>query len=108
MILDLGPKSIKVATDFVTGCETIVWNGPIGAFEIAPFDIGTNAIAQVVAERTEAGDMVSVAGGGDTMAALVNARTSDQFTFVSTAGGAFLEWLEGKTLPGIEALQITV
>ena len=108
IILDFGPESIIAATDFITGCETIVWNGPIGAFEIAPFDIGTNAIAEVVADRTMAGEILSVAGGGDTMAALVNAGTSDQFTHVSTAGGAFLEWLEGKALPGIEALQITI
>jgi phosphoglycerate kinase len=78
----------------------------MGAFEIAPFDTGTNAVAQAVAALTVAGDLLSIAGGGDTMAALANAGSSDQFTYISTAGGAFLEWLEGKTLPGVEALQI--
>ena len=106
MILDVGPHSITAVTDFITSCRTIVWNGPIGAFEIAPFDTGTNAVAQAVAALTVAGDLLSIAGGGDTMAALANAGSSDQFTYVSTAGGAFLEWLEGKTLPGVEALQI--
>jgi phosphoglycerate kinase len=106
MILDVGPHSITAVTDFITSCRTIVWNGPMGAFEIAPFDTGTNAVAQAVAARTVAGDLLSIAGGGDTMAALANAGSSDQFTYISTAGGAFLEWLEGKTLPGVEALQI--
>ena len=106
MILDVGPQSIAAVAAFITGCRTVVWNGPMGAFEISPFDTGTNAVAQAVAARTVAGELLSIAGGGDTMAALANAGTSDQFTYISTAGGAFLEWLEGKTLPGVEALQI--
>ena len=106
LILDVGPHSITAVTDFITSCRTIVWNGPMGAFEIAPFDTGTNALAQAVAALTVAGDLLSIAGGGDTMAALANAGSSDQFTYISTAGGAFLEWLEGKTLPGVKALQI--
>ncbi len=108
MILDFGPQSIVAVTEIIKACKTIVWNGPIGAFEIAPFDMGTNAIAQAVAARTVTGDILSVAGGGDTIAALVNAGSSDQFSYLSTGGGAFLEWLEGKTLPGVKALQITV
>ncbi len=106
MMLDVGPHSISTAINFIGGCKTVIWNGPMGAFEIAPFDTGTNAVARAVAARTVAGDLLSIAGGGDTMAALVNADSSDQFTYVSTAGGAFLEWLEGKTLPGVEALRI--
>ncbi len=106
MMLDVGPHSITTAIDFIAGCKTVVWNGPMGAFEIAPFDTGTNSVARAVAARTVAGDLLSIAGGGDTMAALANAESSDQFTYVSTAGGAFLEWLEGKSLPGVEALRI--
>ena len=106
MILDVGPQSIAAVTAFINGCRTVVWNGPMGAFETPPFDTGTNAVARAVAAQTVAGDLLSVAGGGDTMAALVNAGSNDQFTYISTAGGAFLEWLEGKTLPGVEALQI--
>ena len=105
MILDVGPESIAMVNDFIKGCETIVWNGPMGAFEIPPFDSGTNAVAAAVAAQTKAGKLLSVAGGGDTMAALANAGVSDQFSYVSTAGGAFLEWLEGKILPGVEALR---
>jgi phosphoglycerate kinase len=82
----------------------VVWNGPFGAFEIPPFDTATNKVAQFVAKRTIAGECLSVAGGGDTVSALKNAKAADDFSYVSTAGGAFLEWLEGKTLPGIAAL----
>ena len=106
MILDAGPKSIDAAIAFLASCTTVVWNGPMGAFEIPPFDTATNAIAKVVGMRSAGGSMMSVAGGGDTLAALANAGVSDQFSYVSTAGGAFLEWLEGKTLPGVEALRI--
>ena len=105
MILDVGPESIAAACALIARCSTIVWNGPMGAFEIAPFDTGTNKVAQSVAARTIDGELLSVAGGGDTMAALANAGVSSQFSYVSTAGGAFLEWLEGKTLPGVEALR---
>ena len=106
MILDAGPKSIDAAIAFLASCTTVVWNGPMGAFEIPPFDTATNAIAKAVGMRSAGGSMMSVAGGGDTLAALANAGVSDQFSYVSTAGGAFLEWLEGKTLPGVEALRI--
>ena len=105
MILDAGPQSVATATAFLRGCQTIVWNGPIGAFELKPFDAATNAVASVVASLTQDQQVMSVAGGGDTMAALANAGVNDHFTYVSTAGGAFLEWLEGKTLPGVDALQ---
>jgi len=104
MILDAGPQSVKAATDFFDQCSTIVWNGPMGAFEIPPFDTATTALARAVALRTQKDGVMSVAGGGDTMAALANAGVNDQFSYVSTAGGAFLEWLEGKRLPGVEAL----
>jgi phosphoglycerate kinase len=104
MILDAGPQSVKEATDFLDQCSTIVWNGPMGAFEIPPFDTATTALARAVALRTQKDGVMSVAGGGDTMAALANAGVNDQFSYVSTAGGAFLEWLEGKRLPGVEAL----
>lgn len=106
MILDAGPKSIDTAIAFLASCSTVVWNGPMGAFEISPFDTATNAIAKAVAMRSAEGPMMSVAGGGDTLAALANAGVSDQFNYISTAGGAFLEWLEGKTLPGVEALRM--
>ena len=106
MILDAGPKSIDSAIAFLASCSTVVWNGPMGAFEISPFDTATNAIARAVGIRSAGGGMMSVAGGGDTLAALANAGASDQFSYISTAGGAFLEWLEGKTLPGVEALRI--
>jgi phosphoglycerate kinase len=106
MMLDAGPKSIDSAIAFLASCSTVVWNGPMGAFEIPPFDTATNAIAKAVGMRSAGGSMMSVAGGGDTLAALANAGVSDQFSYVSTAGGAFLEWLEGKTLPGVEALRI--
>jgi len=105
MILDVGPSSIERITGAIDDASTVVWNGPLGAFEIAPFDAGTVAVARHVAARTKAGKLVSVAGGGDTVAALAHAGVKDDFTYVSTAGGAFLEWMEGKPLPGVEALK---
>ena len=105
MILDIGPASIDDLKQRLSGCKTVVWNGPLGAFEISPFDLGTNAIARETARLTEAGQLLSVAGGGDTVAALANADAIDRFSYVSTAGGAFLEWLEGRALPGVAALQ---
>ena len=107
MILDVGPASIDDLKQRLTGCKTIVWNGPLGAFEISPFDMGTYAVALEAAKLTVDGSLLSVAGGGDTVAALANAGAVDAFSYVSTAGGAFLEWLEGRTLPGIAALQNT-
>ena len=104
MILDVGPKSIKIYAKQVAKCATLVWNGPLGAFEIKPFDNGTVALARTVAEQTSAKKLLSVAGGGDTVAALAAAGVEDKFSYVSTAGGAFLEWMEGKTLPGVAAL----
>ena len=104
MILDVGPQSVERIKAAVDDAATLVWNGPLGAFEYPPFDAGTVAIAQHVAARTKAGKLVSVAGGGDTVAALAHAGVKDKFTYVSTAGGAFLEWMEGKTLPGVAAL----
>jgi len=105
MILDVGSQSVERIEAAINDAATLVWNGPLGAFEIAPFDQGTVAAARHAAERTRAGKLVSVAGGGDTVAALNHAGVADAFTYVSTAGGAFLEWLEGKTLPGVEALR---
>ncbi|SPF79491.1 phosphoglycerate kinase [Pseudoprimorskyibacter insulae] len=105
MILDAGPASVAAFAAVLEECRTILWNGPLGAFELAPFAAATRGLAQVAARLTQTGQTVSVAGGGDTVAALNAARVTDQFTYVSTAGGAFLEWLEGKTLPGIAALQ---
>jgi phosphoglycerate kinase len=105
MILDIGPKTIELLPEQLQNAATIVWNGPFGAFELTPFDAGTTAVAKMVAERTAAGKLLSVAGGGDTVAALANAGVLDTFTYVSTAGGAFLEWLEGRTLPGVAALE---
>jgi phosphoglycerate kinase len=104
MALDVGPDSIKAFENRLLTTRTLVWNGPFGAFETAPFDKGTVAAAQRVAKLTREGTLLSVAGGGDTVAALAHAGVEDDFTYVSTAGGAFLEWLEGKTLPGVEAL----
>ncbi len=106
MILDVGPASVADVKARLGNCKTIVWNGPMGAFEIEPFDAGTNGAAQAAAELTKAGSLVSVAGGGDTVAALDHAGAKDDFTYISTAGGAFLEWLEGKELPGVEVLRI--
>ena len=104
MILDVGPKSVAYLTNVLAGCHTLLWNGPLGAFEIEPFGVGTFALAKAAATMTKAGALVSVAGGGDTVAALNMAGVTDDFTYVSTAGGAFLEWLEGRELPGITAL----
>jgi phosphoglycerate kinase len=104
MILDVGPQSLERIKGAIDEAATLVWNGPLGAFETVPFDAGTTEIARHVAARTRAGKLVSVAGGGDTVAALANAGVKDQFTYVSTAGGAFLEWMEGKVLPGVAAL----
>jgi phosphoglycerate kinase len=106
MILDVGPRSIDEFRRRLAGTRTLVWNGPFGAFETPPFDAGTVAAAKAVAEATRAGNLLSVAGGGDTVAALNHAGVADDFTYVSTAGGAFLEWLEGRELPGVAALQI--
>jgi len=106
MILDLGPLAVEMLADVLKTCATLVWNGPMGAFELEPFDAATIALARTAAALTEGGTLVSVAGGGDTVAALNHAGVADKFTFVSTAGGAFLEWMEGKTLPGVEALQM--
>jgi phosphoglycerate kinase len=105
MILDIGGQSIERIKAAIDEAATVVWNGPLGAFETKPFDAGTTAIAQHVAARTKAGKLVSVAGGGDTVSALANAGVKDDFTYVSTAGGAFLEWMEGKELPGVKALE---
>lgn len=105
MILDVGPRSVAEIGVILSTCRTLVWNGPLGAFEHAPFDAGTTAVAQEVARLVAAGSLDAVAGGGDTVAALAHAGVEDKLTYVSTAGGAFLEWLEGKTLPGVAALQ---
>ena len=105
MILDAGPETVAAITGIFGQCKTLVWNGPLGAFEIAPFDAATVAAAQQAAQLTEAGDLVSVAGGGDTVAALNKAGVGDRFSYISTAGGAFLEWMEGKQLPGVAALE---
>ena len=104
MILDAGPDSVAALAELFAQCHTLVWNGPLGAFELEPFDTATNAAARTAADLTQAGKLVSVAGGGDTVAALNKAGAADHFTYVSTAGGAFLEWMEGKTLPGVAAL----
>jgi phosphoglycerate kinase len=106
MILDIGRASIAHVIAALAASKTLVWNGPFGAFEMEPFDVGTNEVAEAAAELTEAGKLRSVAGGGDTVAALEHAGAADRFTYVSTAGGAFLEWLEGKPLPGVEALRV--
>jgi phosphoglycerate kinase len=104
MMLDVGPKSVAAVNDWISRAETLVWNGPLGAFEIAPFDTATVSAAKHAAAETQAGKLVSVAGGGDTVAALNHAGVADDFTYVSTAGGAFLEWMEGKPLPGVDIL----
>ena len=104
MILDAGPQAVKDICTAFDDAQTLIWNGPLGAFEIAPFDVATSAAARHAAELTKAGRLKSVAGGGDTVAALNHAGVADDFSYVSTAGGAFLEWLEGKKLPGVEAL----
>ncbi len=104
MILDVGPKSIAHMSERPEGVQTLLWNGPLGAFEIPPFGEGTFALAREAARLTKAGKLVTVAGGGDTVAALNAAGVTGDFTYVSTAGGAFLEWLEGRELPGVAAL----
>jgi phosphoglycerate kinase len=106
MILDVGPQSIQRVKSAIDDAATLVWNGPLGAFEMTPFDNGTVQAAKYAAARTKAGKLVSVAGGGDTVAALNHAGVSQDFSYVSTAGGAFLEWMEGKPLPGVEVLRI--
>ncbi len=104
MILDVGPSAVEALGDAIKNCRTLVWNGPLGAFETPPFDTATVALARIAAALTTDGSLVSVAGGGDTVAALNHAGVADDFTFVSTAGGAFLEWMEGRDLPGVSAL----
>ena len=106
MILDVGPRSIEHVCSVLARVKTLVWNGPFGAFELEPFDVGTVEIAEAAAELTAAGKIITVAGGGDTVAALNAAGAADRLTYVSTAGGAFLEWLEGKPLPGVEVLKV--
>ena len=105
MILDVGPAAVEALADALKTCRTLVWNGPLGAFETPPFDAATVALARTAAALTQDGSMISVAGGGDTVAALNQAGVAAEFTFVSTAGGAFLEWMEGRVLPGVAALQ---
>jgi len=105
MILDIGPKAVEHVVSVLGRAKTLVWNGPFGAFELEPFDNGTVSVAEAAAELTQAGHLVSVAGGGDTVAALNQAGAAERFTYVSTAGGAFLEWLEGKPLPGVDVLR---
>jgi len=105
MILDVGPASVAATRERLGACRTVVWNGPLGAFEMPPFDAATNALAGAVADLTRSGRLISVAGGGDTAAALAHAGAEEGFTYISMAGGAFLEWLEGKELPGLSALR---
>ena len=105
MILDIGPGSVQATEQHLANCRTVVWNGPLGAFEIPPFDAATTAVARRVAELTQAGRLMSIAGGGDTVSALAHAGVLEQLSYVSTAGGAFLEWLEGKELPGVAVLR---
>ncbi len=107
MILDVGPAAVEALADVLKTCRTLVWNGPLGAFETSPFDAATVALARTAAALTREGSLVSVAGGGDTVAALHQAGVAADFSYVSTAGGAFLEWMEGRELPGIEALEIS-
>jgi phosphoglycerate kinase len=105
MILDIGPAAVEALGDVLKTCKTLVWNGPLGAFEIEPFDAATVALAKTAAALTKEGSLISVAGGGDTVAALAHAGVAQDFSFISTAGGAFLEWMEGKPLPGVLALE---
>jgi phosphoglycerate kinase len=105
MILDLGPSSVDHIADWIEKAATLVWNGPLGAFEIRPFDTATVEAAQFAGRQAKAGKLTAVAGGGDTVAALNKADAAKDFTYISTAGGAFLEWMEGKALPGVEALR---
>ena len=104
MILDVGPAAVEALADVLKTCRTLVWNGPMGAFETVPFDAATVALARTAAALTREGSLISVAGGGDTVAALNHAGVADDFSYISTAGGAFLEWMEGKELPGVAAL----
>ena len=104
IVLDVGPATIKAFKTRLLDTRTLVWNGPFGAFEIEPFDLGTVVAARAVADATKKRQLLSVAGGGDTVAALAHAGVEQDFTYVSTAGGAFLEWIEGKALPGVQAL----
>jgi len=106
MILDVGPAAVEALGDVLKTCKTLVWNGPMGAFETPPFDTATVALARTAAALTKEGSLISVAGGGDTVAALHHAGVADDFSYVSTAGGAFLEWMEGRELPGVKALEI--
>lgn len=106
MILDIGPQATEALADVLKTCRTLVWNGPLGAFETEPFDAATMALARHVAALTQEGQLTSVAGGGDTVAALAQAGVTDEVTYISTAGGAFLEWMEGKELPGVQALRV--
>src|SRR5262245_27800170 len=106
MILDIGPRSIEYACSVLARVKTLVWNGPFGAFELEPFDNGTVEVAEAAAELTSTGKLITVAGGGDTVSALNSAGVTERFTYVSTAGGAFLEWLEGKALPGVEVMRV--
>ena len=106
MILDVGPQAVEALADVLKTCRTLVWNGPLGAFEMEPFDAATVALARSAAALSKEGVLISVAGGGDTVAALNHAGVADDFTYISTAGGAFLEWMEGKELPGVKALEI--
>lgn len=103
-IFDIGTRTVAHILERMDKCRTLLWNGPLGVFEVPPFDQGTNALAKGVANLTHQGSLLSVAGGGDTVAALNHAGVTDEFTYVSMAGGAFLEWLEGKPLPGVKAL----
>ncbi len=105
VILDIGPQSVEAFVNVIEKCKTLIWNGPVGAFEIKPFDEGTNAIARKVASLTKEGKLISVAGGGDTVSALKKAGVEPDLTYVSAAGGAFLEWMEGKSLPGVAILE---
>jgi phosphoglycerate kinase len=105
MILDVGPATVTDLKERLEGCRTLLWNGPLGAFEVPPFDAGTAEVARAAARLSAGGGLLSVAGGGDTVAALAQAGVVDEFSYVTTAGGAFLEWLEGKTLPGVAALE---
>jgi phosphoglycerate kinase len=105
MVLDIGPAAVEALADALKTCATALWNGPLGAFEIPPFDAGTTALARTAAALTQGGTLITVAGGGDTVAALAHAGVLQDFSFISTAGGAFLEWMEGKALPGVAALQ---
>lgn len=105
LIIDMGPKSVEAVCTLLENIKTVIWNGPVGAFELEPFDAGTNALASKVAELSSKGSLTSVAGGGDTVSALEKSNSAKDFTYISTAGGAFLEWLEGKTLPGVQALE---